>query len=179
MKFNLKYSCSCRGWWMTSTGAVIVPLKQTICKGHKHPLVQRGQKRWSGSNLRLQWIYILYIQTKSAWKSEGLAQLSVEYGVAHELYGQMRLWTASLVYVQVQIKVEEDELSRRPLQSNKTKNKQILSGVHDVAGERDQSQCKCSSLRSRMGLGRACWLRIEDGSSSGERNSTRPRWLKR
>lgn len=54
------------------------------------------------------------------------------------------------------------------------KNKSYVD-VNHVTGGKDQSQCKCSSLRSRMGLGRACWLRIEEGSSSGVRYSTRPR----
>lgn len=58
---------------MDDIDCCLVPLRQTICKGHKHLLVQRGQKKkgWSGSNLRLQWIYILYIQTNRLEKVKG------------------------------------------------------------------------------------------------------------
>lgn len=165
---------------MKPTGAVIMPLKQTICKGLKHLYQFKGDKKGGRGGLRLQCIYRPYIQTDRLEKVKGWHSQSVEYGDARGLHGQMRFMNSvsSFMY-RYKLKQRKMNSHVAPFSLTKFKTKQILSGVHDVAGGRDQSQCKCSSLRSRMGLGRACWLRIEDGSSSGERNSTRPRWLKR
>lgn len=73
----------------------------------------------------------------------------------------------------------KEKLNRRKMNSDTfslllpNKNKSYLTMTVLQTGK-GQSQCKCSSLRNRMGLGRACWLRTEEGSSSGVRNSTRP-----
>lgn len=152
-----------------------MPLIQRIYKGQPYPnSVQKGPKGWMCLYLktpkRLHTVYT----NKSAWKIEGLAQ-SVLSMVVTTFLDREACLNSILVYVQIQIKVEDNEFSLPP-PSNKNKS---LSDIDGVTGRKGQSQCKCSSLRSRMGLGRACWLRTEEGSSSGVRNSTRPRWLKR
>lgn len=86
------------------------------------PIGSKGTKKGTGrggSNLRLQWIYRLYIQTNRLEKVKGWHSrvLNVVAPGGRCVYEQRYQF-----YVQVQVKVEEDEVSRRPLQSNKNQN---------------------------------------------------------
>lgn len=93
-----------------------MPLIQEYTKASKIPVQFRWDKK-GGRRLcilRLQSVYILYIQTNLLEKLEGLAQ-SVLNMVVTTFMDRDASLDSILVYVQIQIKEEEDKFSGRPL----------------------------------------------------------------
>lgn len=95
------------GWNETVT-------KQTVLcpsyKGQQHPnSVQKGQRGGSQYLKTLKHLHTVYTN-KSAWKTEGLAQSVLNMVVTTSMDRDASL-DSILVYVQIQIKVEEDEFS--------------------------------------------------------------------